>query len=216
MAITDVDLRDRIILRINEENVKTTISSDGIISVADEATARRMRTILLREDLIPKNTSPWAFFDVERYSRTDFEREIDVRRAITEEVKRHLKALDDIDDANVVVRIPEKALFESEQLPATATVVITPAPGSDISTNRKKIEGIQKMLRLAVPGLKDEDITINNASGITLNDFEGMKDADRLTLIEKQQKFIAKLERQYGANILTPLQKYTVKTELEI
>lgn len=92
---------------------------------------------MLREDLIPKNTSPWAFFDVERYSRTDFEREIDVRRAITEEVKRHLKALDDIDDANVVVRIPEKALFESEQLPATATVVITPAPGSDISTNRK-------------------------------------------------------------------------------
>ena len=207
MAITDVDLRDRIILRINEENVKTTISSDGIISVADEATARRMRTILLREDLIPKNTSPWAFFDVERYSRTDFEREIDVRRAITEEVKRHLKALDDIDDANVVVRIPEKALFESEQLPATATVVITPAPGSDISTNRKKIEGIQKMLRLAVPGLKNEDITISDASGIPLNDFEIMKDADRLTLIEKQQKFIAKLERQYGANILTPLQK---------
>nr|AAB57899.1 FliF [Treponema denticola] len=208
MAITDVDLRDRIILRINEGNVKTSISSDGIISVADvEATARRMRTILLREDLIPKNTSPWAFFDVERYSRTDFEREIDVRRAITEEVKRHLKALDDIDDANVVVRIPEKALFESEQLPATATVVITPAPGSDISTNRKKIEGIQKMLRLAVPGLKNEDITISDASGIPLNDFEIMKDADRLTLIEKQQKFIAKLERQYGANILTPLQK---------
>ena len=207
MAITDVDLRDRIILRINEENVKTEISSDGIISVADEATARRMRAILLREDLIPKNTSPWAFFDVERYSRTDFEREIDVRRAITEEVKRHLKALDDIDDANVVVRIPEKALFESEQLPATATVVIYPAPGSDISTNRKKIEGIQKMLRLAVPGLKNEDITISDASGITLNDFEGMKDADRLTLIEKQQKFIAKLERQYGENILTPLQK---------
>ena len=115
--------------------------------------------------------------------------------------------MDDIDDANVVVRIPEKALFESEQLPATATVVITPAPGSDISTNRKKIEGIQKMLRLAVPGLKNEDITISDASGIPLNDFEIMKDADRLTLIEKQQKFIAKLERQYGANILTPLQK---------
>ena len=102
--------------------------------------------------------------------------------------------MDDIDDANVIVRIPEKALFESEQLPATATVVIYPAPGSDISNNRKKIEGIQKMLRLAVPGLKDEDITINDASGIPLNDFEIMKDADRLTLIEKQQKFIAKLE----------------------
>ncbi len=207
MAITDVELRDKILLRLNEENVKTSVSSDGIISVSDEKTARRMRSILIREDLIPKNASPWAIFDVERWTRTDFERKIDVRRAVIEEVRRHIKALDDIDDASVVVNMPEKALFQSEQNPVTASVVLYPAPGSDVSANRKKVEGIQKILKLAVEGLKDENITIADNTGAVLNDFGAMKDMDRLSLIERQQRLIAKLEREYESKILIALQK---------
>lgn len=207
MAITDTELRDKILLRLNEENVKTSVSSDGIISVSDEKTARRMRSILIREDLIPKNASPWAIFDVERWTRTDFERKIDVRRAVIEEVRRHIKALDDIDDASVVVNMPEKALFQSEQNPVTASVVLYPAPGSDVSSNRKKVEGIQKILKLAVEGLKDENITIADNTGAVLNDFGAMKDMDRLSLIERQQRLIAKLEREYESKILIALQK---------
>ena len=207
MAITDVELRDKILLRLNEENVKASVSSDGIISVSDEKTARRMRSILIREDLIPKNVSPWAIFDVERWTRTDFERKIDVRRAVIEEVRRHIKALDDIDDASVVVNMPGKALFQSEQNPVTASVVLYPAPGSDVSANRKKVEGIQKILKLAVEGLKDENITIADNTGAVLNDFGAMKDMDRLSLIERQQRLIAKLEREYESKILIALQK---------
>ncbi|MEL3911817.1 flagellar basal-body MS-ring/collar protein FliF [Treponema pedis] len=207
MAITDVDTRDRILLRLNEENVTPTVSSDGIISVSDEQTARRMRSILIREDLIPQNTSPWAIFDVERWTRTDFERKIDVRRAVIEEVKRHIKSLEDIDDASVVVNMPEKAVFASEQDPVTASIIIYPTPGSDILTQRKKVEGIQKILKLAVPGLLDENITIADNTGNILNDFEGLKDFDRLTMIEKQQKLIGKLEKEYAAQILAALQK---------
>lgn len=207
MAITDTELRDKILLRLNEENVKTSVSSDGIISVSDEKTARRMRSILIREDLIPKNASPWAIFDVERWTRTDFERKIDVRRAVIEEVRRHIKALDDIDDASVVVNMPEKALFQSEQNPVTASVVLYPAPGSDVYSNRKKVEGIQKILKLAVEGLKDDNITIADNTGSVLNDFGAMKDMDRLSLIERQQRLIAKLEREYESKILIALQK---------
>lgn len=207
MAITDIDLRDKILLRLNQENVRASISSEGIISVNDAQTARRMRSILIREDLVPKDASPWAIFDVERWTRTDFERKIDVRRAVIEEVKRHIKALDDVDDASVVVNMPEKALFQAEQDPVTASIIIYPTPGSDILTQRKKVEGIQKILKLAVPGLIDENITIADNSGNILNDFAGLKDLDRLTLIEKQQKMISKLESKYEVKILNALQK---------
>ena len=53
--ITDETKRDAIIVRLNEENVHSSVSATGIISVPDEATARRMRSILIREDLIPQN-----------------------------------------------------------------------------------------------------------------------------------------------------------------
>ena len=205
--VTDATARERIILRLNEENVKATVSQSGVISVSDEQTARRMRAILLREDLIPQDTDPWALFDIERWTRTDFERNIDKRRAILEEVRKHIKALDDVDDASVVVNLPEDKLFKADQNPVTASVILYPKPGSDISTNRKKIEGIQKILKYAVEGLTDDNITIADNSGNILNDFAGMKDFDRLSIIEKQQKIIAKLEAQYEIKILNILQK---------
>ncbi len=205
--VTDATARERIILRLNEENVKATVSQSGVISVKDEQTARRMRAILLREDLIPQDTDPWALFDIERWTRTDFERNIDKRRAILEEVRKHIKALDDVDDASVVVNLPEDKLFKADQNPVTASVILYPKPGSDISTNRKKIEGIQKILKYAVEGLTDDNITIADNSGNILNDFAGMKDFDRLSIIEKQQKIISKLEMQYEAKILNLLKQ---------
>lgn len=204
--VTDQATRDRIVLRLNEENVRASVSETGVISVPDESTARRMRAILIREDMLPSNTDPWSVFDVERWTITDFERNVNKRRAIIEEVRQHIKAMDDIDDASVVVNIPETTLFSADQNEVTASVIIYPKPGSDIVTNRKKVEGIQKILKFAVEGLQDTNITIADSTGTVLNDFEGMKEWDRLTRIEKEQKLIAQLEAQYRARILNALQ----------
>ncbi len=224
VKITDQDQLDKIVLRLNEEDVKTTVT-DGTVYVSDASTARRMRSLLIREDLIPKDTSPWDIFNVERWTRTDFERKVDLRRAIIEEVRRHIKALDDVDDASVVVNVPDNAMFSSEQNPVTASVILYPKPGSDITTNRKKVEGIQKLLKLAVEGLKDEDITISDNQSNILNDFAGMKDWDRLSRIEREQKMIAKEESKYEIKVLSALQKIygadrvrevTIKLEMDM
>jgi len=205
--IKDETARDRIITRINEEGVKTTVSSTGVIMVSDEKTARRLRSILIREDLIPSGTDPWALFDRDRWTITDFERNVNLRRAITQMVTEHVKALDDVDDANVTIVMPERQLFQADQNPVTASVIITPRPGSDITTNRKKIEGIQKILKFAVEGLKDENIVITDQNGLVLNDFAGMQDLDRLELSKREQRLIQSLEAQYRASVLKALQQ---------
>jgi flagellar M-ring protein FliF len=204
--IQDELVRDRIITRINEEGVRASVSSGGTILVADETTARRIRSILIREDLIPSGTDPWAIFDRDRWTITDFERNVNVRRAITQMVTDHIKALDDVDDANVTVVMPERELFTADQNPVTASVIITPKPGSDIVENRKKIEGIQKILKFAVQGLLDEYIVIADQNGLVLNDFEGMAAMDRLSRIEKEAKIIQTQEAKYRAAVLKSLQ----------
>jgi flagellar M-ring protein FliF len=204
--ITDQDALDRIVRRIDEEGVKTIVSPAGLVQVNDENTARRMRGILVREDLIPGGTDPWAVFDKERWTATDFTDNVNFRRAQIQMITDHIKALDDVDNANVIVEIPERVLFGQDQDPVTASVIITPRPGSDIITNRKKIEGIQKLLRLAVQGLRDENIVITDQNGLVLNDFSGMAAMDRLNIIEKEQKLIQQLEAKYRANILRELQ----------
>jgi flagellar M-ring protein FliF len=168
--IRDEAARDRIVLRINQEGVKPSVTADGLVQVSDESTARRMRTILIREDLIPSGIDPWSIFDRERWTITDFERNINFRRAQTQMITEHIKAIDGVDDASVTIVFPEKELFASAQNPVTASVIITPRPGSDIAENRKKIEGIQKILKYAIEGLKDEYITINDNTGLQLNE----------------------------------------------
>jgi len=205
--IRDEVARDRIVMRLNQEGVKATVSPAGVVQVDNQDTARRMRGILIREDLIPQGTDPWAIFDRDRWTITDFERNVNLRRAITQMVTDHIRALDDVDNADVTIVVPEDRLFASEQNPVSASVIITPKPGSDILQNRKKIEGIQKLLKFAIEGLKDENIVITDQTGLVLNDFAGLAESDRLTLIERQTKMIRQLEAQYRAKILNTLQK---------
>jgi flagellar M-ring protein FliF len=169
--IRDQGVRDRIVARIKHEGVKTSVSDSGIIMVADKKTAMRIRTILIREDLIPQGTDPWAIFDCARWTFTDLERNVNIRRSIGQIVTDHIKALDEVDDASVSIIIPRMNLFASEQNPTTANVIIFPKPGSDIVNNRKKIEGVQKIIKYAVEGLEDENIVITNHHGFVLNDF---------------------------------------------
>jgi flagellar M-ring protein FliF len=204
--IRDEAALDRIITRLNEEGIKTQVTATGVVQVPDERTARQMRAILIREDLIPSGTDPWAIFDRERWTITDFERNVNLQRAIRQMITDHIKAIDDVDNANVTLVAPERELFRSDQNPVTASVIITPKPGSDIIQNRKKIEGIQKILKFAVEGLVDDNIVITDQTGLILNDFTGMAAMDRLSLIEREQKIIRQQEAQYRAIVLTALQ----------
>ena len=204
--ITDEDALNRIVVRLNEENERVSVTANGLVQVKDEATARRMRTILIREDLIPSGIDPWAVFDRERWTLTDFERNVNFQRAQERMIIEHIKAIDDVDDVGIRIVWPEERLFRSEQNPVSASVRIVPKPGSDILTNRKKVEGIQKLLQYAIEGLLPDHIVITDNNGNVLNDFEGMAAADRLSLIEQEGKLIRRQEIYYRDAVLNSLQ----------
>ncbi|MDR3312691.1 MAG: flagellar M-ring protein FliF [Spirochaetaceae bacterium] len=206
VPITNEVVRNGIMIRLDEEGANATVNAAGLISVPDQDTARRMRDILIREDLVPGNVDPWDLFDVQRWTTTALTEDVNLRRSIEREVKQHVEALDDVDRANVVISMPKKAVFSSQQEPATASIIIYAKPRSDITTNRKKIEGIQKLLVFAVEGLKDENITINDESGLRINDFQGMAANDELDLVAKSQKMISDLEKKYRDQVLAALQ----------
>jgi flagellar M-ring protein FliF len=203
---SDDELR-QITSRLDTEGIPYQVGEGRLLLVKDQKTALRAKAILIREDLIPKGTDPWAIFDLERWTLTDFERNVNLRRAITESVKRHIEALDDVDKASVTIVMPEKELFQTDQRPVTASVILFPKPGADLSQNRKKIEGIQRILKFAVEGLADENIVITDKDGIILNDFTNLADFDRLQQTKQEQKIIQELEAKYRALVLKALQQ---------
>ncbi len=215
-TIPDEQEMGRITQRLDQEGVRYQLTQDQRILVPDEKTAKRLRAILARENLIPKGTDPWQIFDVERWTITDFERNVNLRRAITRNLEQHITALDDVDAASVTIVMPEDKLFAEDRNPVTASIIITPKPGSDITQNRKKIEGIVRLVQYAVEGLKPENITITDQNGLVLNDFAGLADVDRLELAKREMKTVRELEAQYKKSILASLRQIYGEDRVQI
>jgi flagellar M-ring protein FliF len=205
--ITDESMLNSIVTRLNQEDVKVTVTPDNIVRVQDEATARRMRVILIRENLLPAGIDPWQIFDKERWTITDMERNINFQRAQERMIADHIRAIQGVDNVELRIVWPKRELFPSDQNPASAIVTIMPTPGSDIAENRQKIEGIQKILQFAIAGISTDYIAITDHTGLVLNDFEHMAAVDRLNLIERENKFIRIMETHYRGVILSSVQK---------
>ncbi|NBC29503.1 MAG: flagellar basal body M-ring protein FliF [Spirochaetes bacterium] len=214
--VSNAEDLDRIAARLDQENVDYTVTPDQRILVSDETTARRMRTLLAREDLIPAQTDPWELFDMERWTQTDFERNVNLQRALQGQLEQHIEALEDIDAANVNIVLPDTELFVEDQNPVTASVIVTPKPGSDLRENRNKVEGIEKLIQFAIEGLVPENITITDHNGIVLNDFEGMADFDRLELTRRELKLKRDQEQQYIQAIRKTLGQIYGKDRVEV
>ncbi len=165
IPIADRQELHRIAARLDVEAVGYRIGDDQRIYVADDQTARRVRALLVREDLVPAQTDPWSFFDVDRFSRTDFERNVNLQRAVTANLEQHLRSMDDIDAASVTIVVPERRLFSEEQQPVTASIVLTPHPGSDLAQDARKIAGIRRLIAFAVEGLAADNIVIVDNRG---------------------------------------------------
>jgi flagellar M-ring protein FliF len=214
--IQDPQLLTEIGTRLDQEGVEYTITEDNRILMADEQTAQRMRAILAREDLIPPEADPWELFDMERWTITDFERNVNLQRSIMRQLEQHITALEDVDAASVTVVIPEDELFAEEQDPVTASVIITPKPSSDIVENRAKIEGIERLIQFAVAGLQPENITITDRSGVVLNDFENLEGLDRLSMTERELEIKNNVETRYKEEILRALANIYTRDRVEV
>ena len=216
-AIDDDSLSMRISTALDSENIDYTFGADNRFYARDENTARQARALLIREDLLPGQLDPWNFFtSMDRWTMTDFDRNVNLQQSLTRNMEQHISALEDVDSAKVTLVIPETELFIEDQNPATASVIIQPRPGSDISENRKKVEGIVKLIQFAVEGLDADNITIMDIRGAVLNDFEGLAEIDRLDLANRMLRQKRMLEARYIATIMRSLGNVFTQSRVNI
>lgn len=204
--VTDATAQSAILDRLDMENVSASVDSQGYIYVADAATVRRMRVILFEENLIPSSIDPFAGVFDRSWSTTDSDQNVRIKNAKQKELKLHIETISDVTMADVNIVLPEDKIFAADQNPVTASVILKVTPTSTLLTDRKRIQGIQRLILTAVEGLREENLIITDSDGNQINDFEGMAANDRLDLVAKQQKIIQQQEVRLRAEILKALQ----------
>ena len=205
--VTDQTALTQILDRLSQENVNAYTNDAGYISVDDDKTARRMREILISENLVPSSVDPWQGFYDRSWSTTDADQNVKLKNTIQKQLKQHIEAIADVQLADVNIVLPENQLFAADQNPVSASVILKTTPQSNLLQDRKRILGIQRLILSAVEGLREENLIITDVDGNQINDFEGMAESDRVSIIEKQQKLIRKQEVELRAKILKALQK---------
>lgn len=216
-AITDTELADRIGTALDAENIAYERAADNKFYAKDELTARRARALLMREDLLPGQLDPWNFFtNMDRWTITDFDRNVNLQQSLKINLEQHIAALSDVDSAKVTLVIPQTALFAENQNPVTASVIITPKPGSDIAQNTDKVQGIVKLVQFAVEGLLPDNITISDINGNVLNDFSDLEAGDRLKQTASMLKQKRALETQYTSIIMKSLSNVFTASRVNI
>ena len=204
--VTDTSSQTAILDRLDQENVQAWVDSQGYISVADAATSRKMRTILISENIVPSSIDPFEGYFDRSWSTTDADQNVKLKNAIQKQVKLHIETIEDVTMADVNLVLPEDKIFQADQNPVSASVILKVTPNSNLLSDRKRILGIQRLILNAVEGLREENLIITDSDGNQINDFEGMAASDRLDLVSKQQKIIQQQEVRLRAEILKALQ----------
>ncbi|MFW6139439.1 MAG: flagellar basal-body MS-ring/collar protein FliF [Spirochaetota bacterium] len=175
------------------------------IVVENKKTAAHLRMKLGMEGMLPSGIKGWELFDMDAWTTTDFERNVNLRRAIIGEITRHIRLLEGVEDVSIQVSMPKPELYIDEEQPYTASVIITPAPFSDLNTNEEKIKGIVNLVAFGVDKLMPENVMVTDNHGNILSDFEAEKGVDYLTRAQKEWRIKEKLRLRMQREITEKL-----------
>lgn len=142
----------------------------------------------------------FELFDESRLGMTDFERQVKLQRALQEELRRTITALDAVQQARVHLALPEPRVFLREQAEPSAAVYLKLNPLVQI--REEQITGIVHLVASSVENLKPENITLIDAQGTLLYDgatagnLPATVSGDALQQLEVQRNFENELEQR--------------------
>jgi flagellar M-ring protein FliF len=109
----------------------------------------------------------FEIFDSARFGATEFEQQVNLRRALEGELSRSITTIEGVMSARVHLVLPERRLFAARSEGASASVVVKLQPGIDFG--KREVAGIVHLVSSAVPGLSKDRVSVVNTDGITLH-----------------------------------------------
>jgi flagellar M-ring protein FliF len=154
-----------IVARLKELKVVHRVSATGIEVPEEQVPELRLQ---LASSGLPRGGGVgFEIFDSARFGATEFEQQINLRRALEGELARSINTIEGVVSTRVHLVLPERRLFAARSEGASASVVVKLRPGQDFG--RKEVAGIVHLVSSAVPGLTKERVSVVNTDGVTLH-----------------------------------------------
>jgi len=157
----------RITDKIAEKEIVYQLRDGGTTIYVPQEHVYQLRLDLAKEGLPAGEQSGYKLFDDEKIGVSPFVQNVNLSRALQDELAKSIQMIDGVAHARVHIVNPEQNLFASEEGRTSASVVLRLKPGYRLSG--VNISAITHMVSGSVKGLKSEDVTVIDSQGNLLS-----------------------------------------------
>ncbi len=109
----------------------------------------------------------FELFDKTKFGTTEFEQQVNLRRALEGELSRTISTISSVKSARVHLALPERSLFLRNRDPASASVILQLHP--ERTFGKRETQAVLHLVSSAVPGLTQDRISLVTTDGTTLH-----------------------------------------------
>ncbi len=189
-----------IVQKLTEQKVPYKLSADGGTIEVPASKVYDLRLSMATQGLPQGGSVGFELFDKNNFGMTEFTERLNFQRAIQGELTRTICQLAPVVSARVHIALPEDKLYESEQQPPTASVVLKLRRGTPLTD--EQVGGIVHLVSSAVEGLKPNNVAVIDSDGTVLSETSAGSVAGGQVLTSNQ----IKMKRQYESELAQNLQ----------
>lgn len=152
--------RSGIAAKRSQEGSKTTVFLEAGKYTNTDRDAALLAVV--KSGLVDQNVG-LEIFDKSDFTSTREDKRIKLARAVNGELSRLIRQMPNIDNASVLISIPENSMFKADKKPINATVMLTVPSG--VRLDNSIIKAIKSLLLGSVIDLTAENISITDSNG---------------------------------------------------
>ena len=147
---------------LDEKGIKSEIADGGTTIRVPEGNVETLKVELAAEGIPKSGNIDYSFFGKNAsFGMTDNEFNILKLDATQTELAKLMTSIDGIDQATVMITIPEKGVFVTDaNEAASASIILKTKPGYEF--NEKQIKSLYHLVSKSIPNLPVENIVIRN------------------------------------------------------
>ncbi|MFC0188898.1 flagellar basal-body MS-ring/collar protein FliF [Fictibacillus aquaticus] len=180
---------------LNSKGITSELADGGNTILVPAEKADSLKVELAAEGIPKSGNIDFSYFgEKSGFGITDKEFSILEREATQTEISSLIKSINGVDDAAVMITMPEPGVFVSdEEQPASASVVLTLAPGARLE--KQHVNALYNLVSKSVPNLPVENIVITDQYS-NYYDLDSPSGSDNtMSAYDEQRKIKMDIER---------------------
>lgn len=153
--------------KISEKGIVYKLSSAGTTIYVPQQHVSQLRLDMAKEGLPGTGQKGYSLFDDEKVGVSPFVQNVNLKRALQEELAKSIQMIDGVTHARVHIVCPENNYFSSSKSQTSASIILRLRPGCMLSP--QNVAAICHIVTGSVEGLKAENVTIVDSQGRLLS-----------------------------------------------